>query len=287
MSLSEKLEKVTSELGIGTDTLLSEIAELNRQQDQRKQVYVKDDFNIRNGKISLIPLADFHIGNRQACTQKIRSFVDLISRYDHLYTILLGDAAETATRSSVGLGMYEEDMHLREQLLYLGELLQPIAQQGKLLGVHTGNHEFRSAVLSGINPMEFLASNLNVPYLGYQGFYSLQVGDQVYHMGSTHGMGSGRTTGAKVNVSERMAQVNPMCHLYLSGHSHIRSVHDGVKYYINQDNQLQSIKQYYVICGSFLGYFGGYAEQHVLSPSSIGAVQVDLYADSHDVQVIM
>ncbi len=284
--LRDKLYKITNELGVNANVeSFDDIIELNRQPKSKKRVYVKDDFKIKRGKVSLVPLADIHLGNKSCDIDKLKSFIDYIGREEECYTILLGDIAENATKTSVGLGMYEEDMHLREQLVLLRRLLQPLADKGKILGIHTGNHEFRSTILTGISPMEILSSQLDVPYLEYQGHYVLKVGKQKYKLMSSHGIGSGRTTGAKINAAERLAEINPMCHLYISGHTHIKHAHEKVKYYIGEDDQLKSLKQYYAVCGSFLEYFGGYPEMQLLPPSSMGAVKIDLYADHHDIQI--
>jgi hypothetical protein len=146
--------------------------------------------------------------------------------------------------------------------------------------MHPGNHEFRSACLVGVDPIELLAHMLEVPYLGYQGYTSIKVKEQVYHIMSFHGAGGGGTSGSKVNVVEKLTNINPACDLYLAGHTHFKSVHDAVTYTIDDTTStLVPRRQLFVSTGSFLDYFGGYAEMKALKPSSIGAVIIDLYGD--------
>ncbi len=285
-----RLEDVAKDFGVSAVSPLSplfdDIVRMNRQKMPKKEIYVKRLETGEDGKASILPIPDSHIGHRCSDINLLVECVNYISEKKGCYTILLGDTIENATRTSVGLGMFEEDMHLREQLITICEILEPLRNSGKILGIHTGNHEFRSAVLTGINPMELVANNLRVPYLEYQAFYVLEVGDQSYQMMSSHGIGGGRTHGAKANAAERLADVAPLCDLYLSAHSHAKHVHENTKFYI-QDNKLHPKKQYYVICGSFMTYFGGYGEMKILPPGTTGFPRVDFHSQSHDIQVLV
>ena len=283
MDLQEKLASITDELGVQRADVFNDILRLNKQVTPRKPVYTHRLEPVEN-KVTLIPLADMHLGHRESLREKVAEAVEMILRTPGCYTVILGDAVENATKVSVGLGIYEEDMHLRDQMHLLVDLLRPLVDAGRLLGIHTGNHEFRSSILLGINPMELIASQLNVPYLDYQGFHQILVGEQEYQMMSTHGVGCGRTTGSKVNSVERMADVAPLMDLFIAGHTHIRHTHDDVRY-VMQGGKLIPMKRYYVICGSFISYFGGYPEMKVLSPSSTGVTMIEFYADQHNIRV--
>ena len=75
-------------------------------------------------------------------------------------------------------------------------MFKPLATQGKLLGIHPGNHEFRIEALTGIDPMEWLARWLEVPYLGYQHIFH-GINDTPYTCWSNHGKSGAATFGGK------------------------------------------------------------------------------------------
>lgn len=284
--IAQRFKAITSELNTDRVQVFDELMQINRQRSPRKHVYTRS-FNPEQGKITLIPIGDAHLGHANAETQMLQDLIQYIVDTPDCYVIVLGDMLENATRTSVGMGIFTEDIHLRDQIMLATEILEPLAESNRLLGVHTGNHEFRNAILTGLNPMELVATQLGVPYLGYQAYYVINVGSQTYRVMSSHGVGSGRTTGAKANASERMADVAPLMHLYLSGHTHIKHAHEMLKYYVDENNQLCALKQFYVTCGSFMSYFGDYAEMQILPPHTTGVPKIDCYRDTHNMTVLL
>lgn len=278
MSLGKRTQDVANKLNVDTSEELSELEEfslVSKGKSSDKEVY-EHNIESNDENVTIIPISDMHLGSTNSDLEKVELAADYINNKDNCYTLVLGDAAETATKTSVGMGLFEEDMHLRNQIMELNRILSPLADKGKLLGLHTGNHEFRSAVLTGLNPMEVLAGYLGVEYLGWQAFHRINVGSNSYYIMSTHGVGSGQTTGSKVNNAEKPSNIAPTLDLYLSGHSHMKSVHTKEVYYIDEENNLQPKEQYYVICGSFMKYFGGYAEMKVLPPTPTGFSRIEL-----------
>jgi hypothetical protein len=156
----------------------------------------------------IIPVGDIHFGNKTCNIDKLKDILQLILRTPNCYTILIGDLAETATRESVGNAMFDEDAHLPEQLKVLYAALKPLADNGKIIGALTGNHEMRVEYLTGLNPMAMLAEKLDIPYFGFQGYIEAVVGEQVYeimcHVLSGHQDGAHfLTVWTEVNVVRR------------------------------------------------------------------------------------
>ncbi len=284
--LATRLSNIAEDLGAGRLQVFDELIQLNRQREPHKRVYTRQ-FQPEEGKITLIPIGDVHIGHTNAELRILHDLIQYIVNTPDCYVIVLGDMLENATRTSVGMGIFSEDIHLRDQIMVAAEVLEPLAEADRLLGLHTGNHEFRNAILTGLNPMELVATQLGVPYLGYQSYYVFGVGGQEYKVMSSHGVGSGRTTGAKANASERLSDVAPLMDLYLSGHTHIKHAHELLKYYINAEHKLCSLKQLYVTCGSFMSYFGDYAEMQILSPHTTGVPKIEFYRDNRDMRVLL
>lgn len=233
--------------------------------------------------ISIIPMADLHLGHKN-CNQKIiDQHLEFIYMTPDCYTIFLGDELETATKQSVGMSVYEEDKHIPEQMQTMYEMLKPLAKQGKVLGMIPGNHSMRVAQLIGLNLTEELAKALRIPYLGYQGFIDLNVNDVNYNIIAFHGAGGGSMNGSKVASAEKISKV-AIADLYIVGHTHIRH-HTEDCIYEFENGHLVQRNRHYVTCGAFLEYFGGYAEMKGLNPSPTGSVVIELMADYKDIRV--
>lgn len=284
MLIKKSVEQAMQELGLDyNEPIFEDIIKLRKSSEAREK---KVNIVEYSGEMfQLVPFGDLHLGSINCNKDLVQTTVDYILEKDYRHTIFMGDLAENATKVSVGLGVYEEDMHLREQLQYLKKIMTPLAEQGKILGIHQGNHEFRSSCILGLDPMEILAEMLGVPYLQHQGYTVLTVNKQKYHIMTYHGTGGGSTSGGKVNAAEKGFKVNPTCDIYLSGHTHAKSAHETVSMEINEENKIIPRRQYFVACGSFLNYFGGYAEMKLLPPSAIGAPLVDFYGNEKCISV--
>lgn len=244
-------------------------------------VYEKDG-------LIIVPITDVHIGYKQCNVPYFKAFIQYILDVPNCVTVLNGDLAETATKSSVGMAMFEEDIHLPEQILALVELLQPLADANKILGIIPGNHEQRMDNLLGFNPMHIIADKLNVPYLGYQGFLRLDVCGIKYKVAMFHGAGGGGTSGSRTNTAEKQNKVIPNADLYISGHTHGKMSHSDVVWMMDDtSDSLVEHKRTYVVGGSFVEYFNSYPEMKGLAPSSTGLTHITLTAGRKDVRIAL
>lgn len=287
-SFYDNLKKVLTEMDRMNE--FNELISNYVNQSDQKEVYVHP-LDIKNDCAYLIPLADLHVGNVNFNIDKLIAFANYILDTPDTYTILLGDQMECATRTSIGLGQFSEDMHIREQLDLVYEIFKPIAEAKKLWGIHIGNHEYRIPKEVGLSPAEILARRLEVPYLGYQGYHLIKVRNkeknlsQNYKIMSFHGSGSGTTMGALINAAERGERVCGNADLFISGHTHVKNMHSKTIYNIDDNGSLLPQNRYYVICGSFLEYWGSYAEMKLLTPHATGAVVISLSAKEKDIKV--
>jgi hypothetical protein len=83
--------------------------------------------------VTIIPISDIHLGNKTCNIEKLEGVLKLIEETPDCYTILLGDQAETCTKTSVGLGLFEEDFNIPEQIKLLYGALLPLAKKDKIL----------------------------------------------------------------------------------------------------------------------------------------------------------
>lgn len=233
--------------------------------------------------LHLYPMGDFHVGHRLHASDRLRPILEYIAEDPDGYLILLGDQAEAATKTSVGLGVYEEDLNVNQQVERLYHLLKPLADMGKIIGIHEGNHEFRIHQSVSIDPMEWLARWLNVPYLGWQAFTEIRVGEQSYLIHSFHGKSSAQTAGGLLNAAQKiMHQVE--ADIYLSGHVH-DPIYDSTARLVKKPGTDRIVKKLYhfFICTAWMDYFGGYADMKALRPGTIRPMRLRLMADKHHV----
>lgn len=238
-----------------------------------------------DGPITIVPISDVHLGSNQFNLRKFQETIDYILETPSCFTILLGDQAETATKSSVGLGVFEENMHIAEQIAMLYRMLKPLADAGKIIGVLTGNHEMRVACLTSLNPAELVADQLGVPYLGYQGYISLRVGEQTYGIVAFHGAGGGATPAGKLNAMRKMNRV-ALADLYISGHTHAKLTDHDILMEMNHETLMVERKKiHYAVCGSFLEYWNGYPEMKGLPAVETGCIEIKFEADEKYIKV--
>lgn len=286
-NLSQKLFKILTDIG-EQDRFRSvkKYQKLTSSTVVGKPVVVHK-FNLKEDVLQLIPLFDVHWGLRTTNEEAFLKTVEHIANTPNCFTILGGDLMESATRQSVGLGIFDEKMHVQEQRHSLTEILRPLAEQGKILGGVTGNHEMRVQLFNNENPMAELCYDLNVPYWGYSAFLKLVVNDIIYHVYVHHGSSSASTRSGKMNAALRFGQV-ANADLYLSGHTHDRLAVPEIIYEIDDETDtLVAKKRTYVVVGSFVEYFGGYAEMKGLSPAPTGAVLVELNGKEKDIRVYL
>lgn len=269
--------------GITIDKFFSFQPQMTEEVEEKD--IVKWEIAPEGDRAFLVPLYDVHTGSRTMFRSLFEKTVQFILDTPNCYTILGGDILESATRQSIGLGIFDEHMHLSEQMRYIETTLAPLVNKGKVLGAITGNHEMRPTYLNGWNPMEEIAHALDIPYLGYQGYILLNVSGQEYKIFIHHGTGGGRTKGAKVNAATRPNQV-AIADVYITGHLHDRFAIPDTIFDI-EDGRLIQKQRWYVAAGSFLQYFGGYPEMKMLSPSLTGALLLEFSGNSKSVRVHM
>lgn len=294
MNLKERLGKAIDkfdgkEMFAMQDEKFRELNKVSSAEDShlmKKEIFIFPKNGVFEREITIIPITDIHFGSKQSNVAKMQGLLNYILETPNTYTMLLGDQMETATKQSVGLGVYDEEIDVRAQLKFLSQRLKPLADAGKILGILPGNHEMRVAYLTSINPAELLADNLGVPYFGYQGYLTLKVGTQVYHVMCHHGAGGGTTPAGKVNAMRKLNQVAD-ADIYLSGHTHGRTDDADLLWEFDDEKGVMRPRmRYYVVAGSYLEYWGGYAEMKCLPASITGSIALRLMPHEKKVQII-
>jgi hypothetical protein len=119
--------------------------------------------------LHVIGLGDLHYGHRSYNHEVLKKVLAFIEQNKQNTAVLgFGDLIENSTKTSVGSGVYEQVINPQQQKDDISEMFSPF--KDNIVGLIHGNHEDRTTIVSGMNPMQDIASNLHVPYLGSEMF---------------------------------------------------------------------------------------------------------------------
>ena len=253
---------------------------------------IKKDIKGKIDKLTIIPISDVHIGDKQANLKAFKETIERIKNEPNTYTILNGDLCNVALRNSKS-DVYSEDMSPMEQVLKVIEFLEPI--KDKILVMSNGNHEERITKETSIDVLQLVAKQLRIEqvYSPSWWYLFLSFGESnkhkpvLYTLTGYHGSGSGSTTGAKANRVKRMSQV-VQADIYLMSHVHEPINTKGL--ILIPDYQHRSVikkEMYYAISNSFVEYEGSYAERMGLIPGNNGISEIQLDGHKKLVKLIL
>ena len=246
----------------------------------------------------LVPLADLHFGDSHVDQKHIQELVDYIKHTENCYCILDGDCMNTAVTGSKS-DVYGEIMPPSLQLRKCVEIFSPLAKDGKILAVLTGNHEERIQRSVGVNLTEVMAAELDIPnlYSATSTLLYLKFGQtkrhhnkqQVYAVYINHGFGGGgRRVGSKLNSLEDMSRIVTDCDIYICGHTHLPAVFRQSCYVCDRQNMYaRQQEQVYVNTASSLNWSGSYGDRMGFKPNSMHYPVIELDDKVHKVTVTL
>ena len=173
------------------------------------------------------------------------------------------------------------------------ELFKPLADEGKLLELGTGNHEEEIHMRHDNDIVRNICSDLKVPYGGYSCFLVLtfrrrksgESHQYIWH--SWHGSGAAQSEGAQ--VMRLMRLVNDIqAHIYTMGHLHTITTYMPTRLTYS-NGRVKSTQLLAAITGSWLKAYKqprngqqlnpGYAEKKGYNPSRIGCPVIHIHPD--------
>lgn len=253
-----------------------------------------------NEDITIIPIADVHLGARECMEQEFIRFIGTIAEKPNVYVCLLGDLLNNAVKSSVS-NIYEELYRPSEAKRMMAKILEPI--RDRILFSVTGNHERRSSRDIDDDPNFDIMCKLDLENLHRENvaFVKLQFGAQEKNSGvrtkgetrpcytivGMHGAGGGALTGASINRNERMAYAIDNCDCMIVGHSHRPALTQPGKIYIDTRNNIVKVKPFKVITATSWLSWGGYSAQKQLLPTSHALQTLTLRGDHKEMVVTM
>ena len=236
--------------------------------------------------VYVIPIGDAHYGHPACDVKMLQGYLDWVAeRPESARILLMGDLIESATRNSVGAGVYEQEHSVDEQMQQVVRLLKPYAQY--IDAAVIGNHEQRIKNETGIDIMRIICDQLGVEYLGYSGIVGYAANKVAYTVFVWHGAGGGRKPGGALNRIEDMANV-AQADVYIMGHTHrLTTYARDIKTPDTRNGKITSTRQVFVNSGSCLNWDGGYPEMQGLTIPKRGfpRIRMNMAKGKKDVHV--
>lgn len=253
---------------------------------------IKHNFSGKGRNVRIIPLGDTHIGDPNSDINLLKQTINYILDNEDTYTVLMGDLIDNATTFSVG-DTYEARFSPMQQIQLICDLLRPLAEEGKIMGILEGNHERRTEKMAGIRPMQFAAAELGLSHLYSPdtivmfitvGFNSHNT-PITYTSYFTHGHGGGKKAGSKIGKLEDYRQIVD-CDFYVQGHTHTPGTFKTTSYRpCTQKGTLDIVEHTFINLGSTLTYDGSYADKMGLTPAANAFPVIHLSGKSRRVSV--
>jgi len=231
--------------------------------------------------IEIHTFADLHNGDANCNIKLVRERIAEVVKNKNAYCILNGDIFNMASRTSVS-DIYLETIPPMEQLKRGVEMFGPIAN--KILYIGPGNHELRAYKSDGIDITALLATQLGIAdkYSDTTGLLFIRCGKErrgrketggdktrqiCYTVYITHGTGSGRKEGGKINRLADLAAIVD-ADIYIHSHTHLPAIIKEGYYRTDiQNSTARFVDKLFINTGATLDY-GGYGDIQGFKPTS-------------------
>ena len=240
---------------------------------------------VGRGVAKLVALGDFHLGHPECRLDLIQKAIQWVND-NHAMVILAGDLIENGTKTSVGKAVYEQLMEPQEQVNKIVELLQPIRDH--IIAGYRGNHEDRTYVASGMDPMANICSSLGVPYFGYELFAAIVAGGKEGHT-RTHLIYANHSNSGHKNSGLAVAAVQrdwtfTNADILIKSHDHHLD-YSGDQTVLEMDSGemvVRDKRQHIVLAGSALSRANTYAGKKPYRPNRLGFLPIELNMNRAD-----
>jgi len=241
-------------------------------------------------KINLYFIGDTHFPRGRV--NKFEEAIDTIANDRYAKVIGLGDWVEAIIPGDPRYDSEEMAQQIRDagneinmmnvQWDLFEDMIKPIADQGKILGLHQGNHEYEYTKRHGYNQLKSICKRYDIKYLDYlPAIWNYEHGNNKSKIMSLHGVGSGVSVGYEIKQLDNHSRLFDEIDLIAEGHTHklATSVNtDRLK--ITKEKELKQKIQWRCACGSFLGNYDigrtSYSQRRLYKPLPLGYIVASL-----------
>lgn len=231
---------------------------------------------------SIVFWGDVHYGAPNCNIEKALNMLEYCMR-NHVYIFVMGDLIDCGTKASVADSVYQQIGTPDTQLEFMSDILRPVADEGLILGIHRGNHEFRIDKAVGFNISKYLAKMLGVPYLHDAGWSLIKVGNQNYKFYTLHGTSNATMTITKLAAAKRVAR-RVASRADVVAHAHVHAIASDVMTNMDIDirrRQIVNRNQLILLTGHYLEYIHSYAQTKSLEVSPMGSPKIKVSGVKH------
>jgi len=241
----------------------------------------------------LIVISDVHWGSPECDEEFFQEVLDWGLEEKNRFFIGLGDMCELATERKKGLlhQKYSPDVQ-RDDMV---DLLRPLANRRRLIGLHRGNHEKRYLDLNGDDVTRSMARRLNVKYFGGASTQIFNVGQcnsykdkwQAYSAHMIHGRTGSRYIRTKMHACQKLQEIVKNADMYIMAHTHSLAHIPIQAYEIDKYYQTKKFTEtHFILTGGYLLYDESYAEEAGLPPvGKSGSPNIKLHGDKYRISV--
>jgi len=228
-----------------------------------------DDFvpivhRLEGRPVKLWAVGDVHIGSKECDIESFRAFLRKVESDPDSYILVVGDILDNCTKDSVG-DIYDAAIASpMDAIDFTAELFAPVAD--RILGAVGGNHEFRSAKSTGLDPLYDVFVMLRIQEVYRQNFAFLRI---ILERGGTHDhYAIYLTHGRTANKQRRFAQsAIEGVDAIVAAHTHDGAVNKNSRMVFSNRNVVTMRPFVSLTAASWLNY-GGYASRAQCIPTA-------------------
>jgi hypothetical protein len=159
----------------------------------------------------IIPFGDIHYGHKSCNYNMLNIVLKWMYNTPNVYVVGMGDYLESSVADSPGL--FDQKIYLDEQLPDMIDLLQPLVEEKRLIGLLEGNHEHRVKRLTGLDVTKLMCKMLKIPYLETGALHLISVRTngsrdyEKYTMYTTHGASMAQMPQTKILACMNLSRI--------------------------------------------------------------------------------
>lgn len=205
-------------------------------------------------------VADVHIGSKECDLDGFRAFLGRVMADPDSFVVLAGDLIDNAV-TGCPASIYGSEPEF--QISQAVELLKPLADDGRILAMVSGNHEARTLKLAGIDPSALIAYKLGIADRFRENMAFLRVNlkngkvQNTYNLLVMHGA-------SRAKKSKFMPEG---VDVFVSGHTHEPSVEKPARIIFTQKGRVIVKPMVSITATSWLCY-GGYGAARMYTPKA-------------------
>jgi hypothetical protein len=245
-------------------------------------------------KFEVFPIGCIHAGQPNFNKPFFEKLMKWVESNDHAYIIGMGDMMDATHPGHPFFNIEQVDrdmLTIEDQYYYIQKTFTKLAEMGRIIGLHEGNHDNRLVPNSGFNWVGMLCKDLNVKFLGHTALTRLGFERNNHKTSwdifSTHGYFRGTTPAGKLNKMLSL-QAGFGADVYLHGDTHEVLIHEYPFKFLNNAMTLETRNLIFALTGSFLDTYKegtkSYGEKKNYKPIKIGCPKIIFYPEKRVVK---